>query len=701
MKRGAHSVAFRHPAIPCVLLGNGYSQDMGYPAYLTSLLLRPAIHRVQRCFLASGCSPRRQQRRVTEASSGIDRAERVHVTIGVVLLVFAAFATLPGVYLPLGPVGIDPGWQWAVNQAHDAGLVFGRDIVFTYGPLAFLIVPLDVSSNLVVANLFLLVVQALFAAGLVLLFLHTRILMPTVVFTLLFFCARHQGLALEAQILLAVGVLALLAVLTGRWWPLAAAAGLTGVLMMVKISLGVAALTILGAALAVAVFLFRRPASFAVGLLPFPVVFLALALLLFDGPGSFFNWLYLSAEVVSGYSVANSILGPGLQVAVGAISVIAWLAAAVAFRRNRSLLACNLIFAAVVVIEFRLAFVRQDTHQLQFIPFMLALVAVSALLAQRPRWLIAHIAVFGFLLVGGTATGLVDPLAHGLFSPSLLTGGSGPRAISSLVHLEDTRRRLAVESESNLSLLRLPTDWLELVRGSQNGVGTLPWEIQYCPANALPWNPTPTLQLYSAYTAALDRWSARHYAGGKAPDFIVDEYVPVGKRHQMIDAPATWREVFIRYRLREALLDPTQVALLERREVTPNTAYVLVGDDTIVLGGAGVVVPTSEHLLFAEIDLRLDWFGRLQKTLFRVPLIYLVMRHASGHSTYYRLTPGPASNGVLINRFPRDFMGYRRLWQGIVDDPVVRCAITGPGTPFFHPEATVAWRELRFQAPVR
>jgi len=38
------------------------------PAYLTSFLLRAPIHRTQRCFLASGCSPRRQQRRVAESS---------------------------------------------------------------------------------------------------------------------------------------------------------------------------------------------------------------------------------------------------------------------------------------------------------------------------------------------------------------------------------------------------------------------------------------------------------------------------------------------------------------------------------------------------------------------------------------------------------------------------------------------------------
>lgn len=610
-----------------------------------------------------------------------------------------AFVTLPGAYRPLGPAGIDPGWQWAINNAHQAGLMFGRDVVFTYGPLGYLMVPLDVAHNLVTANAFYMVVQALFAGALVLLFLNLRKVAPAAVFALLFVCARQQGLTLEAQFLFVVGVLALVSVLTGNRLPFAMAAALAGVLLLVKMSLGVAALAMLGMAVAAARFVFQRPRSFALGLLPSPLVVILLAPFYFDGTASFFKWLSLSMEIVSGYSVANSILGPTSQVAVGVVVVIGWFAAAVLLRHDRVLLSCHLIFLPVVIIQFRLAFVRQDTHQLQFVPFMLALVALSALLVRRRRYLTTHVAAFGLLLIGGALTGLVNPLGSGLLPSNVLTGAWGTQAVSKMIHLEETRRLLATESQHNLAQLKLPEEWFELVRNSEFGVGTLPWEIQYCPANNLVWNPTPTLQLYAAYTAALDSWSAEKYRGREAPGFIIDEYVPVGKRHQMIDAPATWREIFIRYRLRAAMFEPTQVALLEQRAEIPRTTYEVLRRDTVTLGGAGVQVPPADGLLFAEIDLRLGFFGRLQKSLFRVPLIYLVMHHASGETTYYRLTPGPAINGVLINRFPKDFMGYRRLWQGAIDDPVVRFMIAGPGIPFFRSRAAVTWRELRFAPP--
>jgi hypothetical protein len=613
---------------------------------------------------------------------------------GVAAILGAAFVTLPGLYLPLGPAGIDPGWQWAVNQANPTGLVFGRDVVFTYGPLAFLMVPLDIAHHLLTANLFYMAVQALFTAALVLLFLQLKRPASAVVFALLFVIARHQGLTLEAQILIVVGILSLLALLQKHRLPLAVAAALSGVLFLAKLSLGVAASVILGATVAVAVFVFRRPLSFVYGLAPFPLVVGVLAMMYFDGAATFLRWLSLSREIVSGYSVANSILGPASQVAVGAVTVILWISAAAFLRRDRPLLAFNLVFAPAVIIQFRLAFVRQDTHQLQFVPFVLALVALSALFVHRRRDLAVVVAVFLALMVGGSATGLIDPHGRGFFPQDLLSGSGGAKAISRLIHFGETRRKLAEESRRNLAPLELPEGWLELVRTSQDGVGTLPWEIQYCPANDLEWSPTPTIQLYAAYTAELDRWSAEKYRGEKTPGFIINEYVPVGKRHQMIDAPATWREIFIRYRLRAAMLEPTQTALLERRTEVPQTTYEVVHRSSITLGSAGIEVPAADGLLFAEFDLQLNTLGRVQKSLFRIPLIYLVMYHASGDTTYYRLTPGPAVNGVLINRFPKDFMGYRLLWQGRIDDPVVRFMIAGPGLSFFRSPVEITWREL-------
>jgi len=637
------------------------------------------------------------------AAPTANRRRQIHLVIGLALVFLVGLTTLNGVYRPLGPPGIDPGWQWAVNQADSAGLVFGRDIVFTYGPLAFLMAPLDIASNLLLANLFFLAVQVIFVVTLAAQFARDRNLTTVAAFAVLFVIARHQGLAIEGFFLLVVGLLALLSVMYGRRIPLAVAATLTAILLLVKMSLGVASLVILAAALIIARVIFHQSYRLALGLLPFPVTLIILALLLFDGPGTFFQWFLLSAQVVSGYSVANSITNAvtnaGVQVAVGVITVAAWIGLSVVLRRDRRLLACNLIFAPVVLIQFRLAFVRQDFHQIQFIPFVLALISISALFTRNRRAVGAHIAAFAVLLGVGAVTDLVDPVTRGLLPRDLLRGSSGSRALSQLVHLGETREKLAVESAVNLEPLRFGDDVRELLEGSRNGVGTLPWEIQYCPANDLEWNPTPTLQLYSAYTRGLDLWSAEHYAGESAPQFIINSFAAVGMRRQLFDAPTTWRTVFLNYQMRSVGWEPEPVLLLERRQESLKWSFEHVSQGTLAPGGASIPVPTTDHLLFADIDLRLNGLGRFQKSLFRVATVVLVMNHESGHVSICRLIPGTAGNSLLINRFPRDFRGYRRLWQGIPDDPVVRVAISGDGTSSFRPRTAITWRELRVAWP--
>ncbi len=637
------------------------------------------------------------------AAPTAQRRRQIQLFIGLALVLLVGFTTLFGIYRPLGPPGIDPGWQWAANQAADAGLVFGRDIVFTYGPLAYLMVPLDVSSNLLVANIFLLVVQTLFTVALVVLFVRDRRVSAVAAFAILFVIARNQGLGIEGFLPLVVGLLALLGVFGDRRLPIAVAAVLAAVLLMVKMSLGIASLAILAVASIVARFLFDRPYRLGLGLLSFPVTLIVLATILFDRPGTFFHWVQLSLQVVSGYSIANSITnadtGPALQVVIGAIIVGAWLGFMVLLRRDRRLFAFHLVFALVVLIQFRLAFVRHDIHQYQFIPFMLALIAMSSLFAHRRRQIAAHVTFFAVILIGGALANLVDPVERGLVPANLISGGSGARSFSRLLHLRETRAELAAESVANLEPLRFGDDLLVLLEGSHNGVGTLPWEIQYCPANGLEWNPTPTLQLYSAYTSDLDLWSAEHYAGDDAPQFIINSFAAVGMRRQLFDAPATWRTVFLNYKLRSVGWKPEPALLLERRQDPLQWNFEEISQGTIAPGGASIPVPTTNHLLFADIDLRLNGFGRIRKSVFRVPAVILVMAHESGHVSVCRLIPGTTGNSLLINRFPRDFRGYRRLWQGVQDDPVVRVAISGDGTSSFRPSAAVTWRELQIASP--
>jgi hypothetical protein len=52
------------------------------------------------------------------------------------LLPLIYFIPFPIFFAP--STGLDPSWRISLNMAIDKGLIFGKDIVFTYGPLGYL-----------------------------------------------------------------------------------------------------------------------------------------------------------------------------------------------------------------------------------------------------------------------------------------------------------------------------------------------------------------------------------------------------------------------------------------------------------------------------------------------------------------------------------------------------------------------------------
>src|ERR1035438_7133838 len=63
----------------------------------------------------------------------------------ILLLTLAACFSLPVFFVATPDVGLDPSWQLSLQLAAADGKVFGREFVFTYGPLGWLLLHIAVS----------------------------------------------------------------------------------------------------------------------------------------------------------------------------------------------------------------------------------------------------------------------------------------------------------------------------------------------------------------------------------------------------------------------------------------------------------------------------------------------------------------------------------------------------------------------------
>jgi hypothetical protein len=614
------------------------------------------------------------------------------------ILAYLAIATFPAEFRPMAP-GLDPSWVYAINELPSTEAVFGRDVVFSFGPLGYLFVPLDIGSNLVQAVILWVVCQVVIVAVGVHHYRRTGRLEPLLAFALIFLVAGTVGELDEYRILVVLGLALSVAPRERTTWRAAAVFGalFAGTLSFTRLSTGFAA----GAMLVVstAAWAIRRDISVRDVLLfvvaPFTATISILTILLFGGPGTMLAWVAASWEYTSGYSEAMSFPGPTvLLVLVGTGITVFAVTAILLVRRVWAVAPVALALGVIILFGFRHGLVR---HHARFVPaIVLGSIAVLVLVAGSRRAAIK----------GGAAAALVLGLALGAatvpecfcpWRPEALSPAQGWNGIVSVVRLGETRQRVAMESAVRLAEDRLPPPYVASARGGT--VDAIPWEIAFMAANDLSWQPNPVLQTYSAYTSDLDRRTAVHFGSAKAPRSLLVQFVEIDARHPMLGAPATWRAILERYE--PSGLPPAggswgQVALLHHRAEA-------VGIDPRPIGttsgeiGRWVDIPRSEGLVFGSIGLRHDLGGRVASLLWRVDPVLMDLRLADGGAITVRFLPSTAENGLLLNHLPMTLQELLDLYGGALPRELTGFRIHGPGTASFQRDFEVDWTEYRWE----
>ncbi|HTQ79659.1 MAG TPA: hypothetical protein VMM92_06660, partial [Thermoanaerobaculia bacterium] len=611
---------------------------------------------------------------------------------------------LPYRAVPLSS-GVDASWVWGVNHVSQTGAAAGRDYAFPYGPLGSLVVPLAGGPHGRWVLALRLLLHGLFALALAWA-LRGRPPAQVLAFTLPVLLGSAVGGSYEVQLLFWLALLFALALDEPRARPLLGplcAAFAVG-LALAKISLGISAGVFLAGL--TAFLLWRR----AVG----EVLLLGLALLaaagaavalgfgVFGAVGAAGEWLSAEWEFLTGMSVAMSLPGPAPELAAGLLSAMAFTGLALHAAASRSRPAAFLVLAAPVVwLNFRHGFVRQDAHVEIFFGAALLFLAIGLLLAGSARELLAAGAVALGVAILGVGSGLYYGRSDGRSLAAGLTGFAGLGARGGLAQpLADWQAPPWWQTGSWQRENRLPETWLSPLRAAGLGFDSLPQELSILGANGLRWVPSPTLQLYLAYTRELDERSARHFSGPRAPDVLLVTYGSIDGRNPLWDPPATWRAILQRY---APIPSPRPDLTALRRLPRPQTWRWQGPQEEPFEIGEPIAIPAAEDLLFAHLDLRLTLAGRLQAALFRVPPVYAVVQFDDGRRKSWRLLPETASQGLLVAPLPRNAGTFAALFaprQAAAELPrAVRLRLTGPGCRYLARSARVTWRAARREEP--
>jgi hypothetical protein len=440
---------------------------------------------------------------------------------------------------------LDPSWQVALHLARHARLAWGREVLFPYGPLAFI----DWPNVITYPSLILGLLYGSLCVGLILLVplagLREYPVRVAVGVSIAFCLVAPTEIFVAEIVSVEAFAVALLVLSRPDAWRLDIVAGCLGALLAVQLLIKPSTAAIVGVALVV-VILAGAPAKLRralVGILASAGGVLALWLLLGQSPADFPRWVRGVLELSLGYTDAMAAEGSGQRLTYLAALVLTamlgwfiWSSAAFSHRRDGWIFVASTV--VVAWISLKEGFVRADVHSTIFF-FSLALVA--AVVPRRPGRLVPLLAV---VLTGLLLTGVVARLPA---TASVDSGRSFITLVRAITSASERDRLREAGLYDVRSMGALAPNVLVDLKGRTVHVDPIETSVVW--GFGLDWRPVPVFQRYSAYNAYLDELNAAALRGADAPERILrDKATSIDGRNAMWDSPRYMLELACRYR---------------------------------------------------------------------------------------------------------------------------------------------------------
>lgn len=565
---------------------------------------------------------------------------RIAVPLLIMALGWSALSLQPG-------SGLDESWNAALYLATHDGLTFGRDVVFTLGPLGFLYQPeaweIHLAQIAVVYTVVLrfAVAYAVYRSlrnpfGGVLAFAVSVIVVcigtGTQFGELVVFLAA-AGWALGAE----PGDHKVLAVVVGG-------GVLAGLQCLVKVSIG-ATLAFMLVVVVLSLPVRRREyGAYALG--AFVISLVGLWLMAGQALGVLPHYLIHSAAVASGYTGAMGLEATGLgweyTAALIGLGVGVWAVWRVAEpRMSRQRLGMAILWLAFWFSMFKEGFVRHDLwHGSAF--FVGLLGGFAVIRWRRSERLVAAVTVAALATFTLAAQSASLDLRFSHDVRSLISNVSDVMNGSKVTAMQQSARAYIRESEPPID-----ATMQRLIAG--HTVAIYPAEQDIAWAYDVRWDPIPVFQSYAAYTSSLDALDAGFLASARAPTRILFQGTAgIDNRVGAFDESATLRTMLCHYRPLDVGQGTLLLTLVANRCPLPPRRL------EVVHAGWGQVVPvpappTPRSLVYVDIaGTGPAGFERLESLLYRPGDRFVLINGVSP----MRFIPGTATDGLPLRLSP-------------------------------------------------
>jgi hypothetical protein len=581
------------------------------------------------------------------------------------LFIWTAMIACPVRYWPVEAT-VDNAWVFALNYAAAHGLAIGRDIVWTTGPLGYLVFPQDIGANLAHALVFQGAIWAILIAIFADLFYCAGVSLRNLGFFTIFFSLSaplywFNYMGVENLLLAAVLILLVITRRRGGLGRYVVALVLAGLIPLIKLTGGLLACgAVLGFLVDRAIRVRKQAKREIILALIVPLAAAGIGCwLLLPSVDSLIGYLRSSIDIAGGYSSALSLSGDPVE--LGGVVEIGICIAVLLLVRTKSDRAMVWFFLALLTIPLLISvkhgFTRQDEHVINFFSFAgLALGLINlGVPARGARIPFVLLVLWSYALISTeymiARVGFRDAVGEvtGWRAPALAWKALSPTGVRAALHAEDASFpvKARVEPEIRSIVGNSPVASLSVVYSGA-------W------LDGLNLKLYPVIQRYSAYTPYLDGLNAA-FIREKGPRFLLFDGYAVDGRQPWTETPATWLEIYRWYNTR---LLGAHSLLLERRSAPRFEQLRPIGHVDMPITSR-LDFSASKQAVFWTLRCGTNFRGRLQKMFLDVPEVTMRL---GPEGTRFRIIPEVMESPMLAEQLPSTLSQF----ASVLDDTSAR-----------------------------
>ena len=575
----------------------------------------------------------------------------------IILYAYISFPIISNIFIYSG---LDSSWIYFINEVVHSNFKFGRDIIFTYGHLGYLINPLNIGNNILFSFIFKLsvyIINIVSVYYLIKRYTNFDIFKIFIIIPLLvYFNAYIMYGLFDYYISFTLVLLLYLDIKIDNLYLYIIFCILISIAFFIKMGTAILNIAMIFVYLIYSLFFINKKffVKRAIISLFLPILIFIIYYIYNPSIKDLFLFIKGSLEISSGYIYAMSaghnnyifvVIGAYIFALIYAILLIYY------FVKKYSNFSIMLIISPLFYITYKHAFVRHAwifVYPFSFIIFILLLNLINKKTKLKDFLIVSFIIVVILYMV--------NPIQIGKF---LIF--NKVKDISKTLNIVFNYKNMNSYSDT---LKELPKEMLNEI--ADNTVTIYPWEISYKANNNINFIPMPIFQAYSSYTPYLDNLNADFFDNDNSPEYIILEWQNIDGRLPFTDNPKTFRNIYNNYyvynvyRLQYFLLKKRDNKL-ENSIISNFTKNINIKNETIYLEDINDL--KTDNMVVIRADIKLNLLGKISKLIYQIPEVICNVETEKGNKYSFRILLEQLNNGMLINIIPTDLIELKYFFD--------------------------------------